>query len=151
MEGIRTLTLSTDTPIKDIIDSFGILNVKREGIGDTIAWPNCFNHSNPSILGDPPLAIITLSAWIDILRSNNLNLLFSFSRPKTGWSNWTEISSLSISLSKQFIIVWELSVTGNIRPSVSVLSLTPLSSNHFTVSVVLNWANAFLRYFPPRG
>lgn len=58
---------------------------------------------------------------------------------------------LFASLTRQSMIVWDESVTGNILPSDSAFSFTPLSSNHFIVSVVKNWWKVFFTKFWPLG
>ena len=58
---MEVLVSFTTIPISFVMSSLGILKVKREGTGSSILCPNFSSHSNPVLLGEPPVAIISLS------------------------------------------------------------------------------------------
>ncbi len=149
---IFTETGSATTPINLVIGSFGILNVNKEGTGSSILCPSSRSHLKPSGRGLPPVAMTTLSTSLvsPFLKPRIKPFLLSF---KVLMADFVliPIPKSCTSFIRQFMIVSEESVVGNIRPSDSTFNSTPRSLNQEIVSVGENIPNAFLSDFSPRG
>ena len=149
---IFTDTGSATTPINFVIDSSGILKVNKEGTGSSILCSSSRSQLKPSVRGLPPVATTTLSTSLvsPFLKPRIKPFLLSF---KVLIADFVliPIPKLCTSFIKHSMIVWEESLTGNMRPSDSVFSSTPRSLNQEIVSVGENIPNAFLSGFSPLG
>jgi len=86
---------------------------------------------------------------VESVSSNSPHGFFTVCSTPRFASNFTP--SARASRTKQSMIVWDESLVGNIRPSLSVFSFTPLDSNHSTVSRARKRLNRLISERSPRG
>ena len=153
VSGTVTSTGFMVSPARDRSHGAGMLNVKRDGTGSSTECPSEAANSPPLPDPQPPVASSRASqASGEPSERDRLN-----PPPVTRSTDRTSVPVRRITLCslasrrRHSITVCEESVTGNMRPSLSVFSFTPCASNQALVSAGPNRVNAPMSARSPRG
>ena len=159
--GTDASTSGTKRPGANRSQGTDTCNEKRDGTGGMMLCPSDLrDFARQPAEREPPVARSNRSQEISgtmegralsrpITNSNPASALAR--APSTSFRVDKRTPAAFASLTRQSMIVCEESVTGNMRPSGSVLSRTPRSSNHATVSLGENrWSGRDKRAFTAR-